>query len=150
MFDLFIGALLAVAGLFGVAFSLRDMIRAAASLEWPSVAGVILESRVGRSPGKLSLTGKWDAIVRYRYKVGERDYSGDRIGFLWIDFSTPGRSERMVANYPVGASVKVRVNPRDPELAVLEAGVHWYAFVSIGALLAVIGSGLVLVWQYVR
>ena len=150
MFDLFIGALLVVSGLLGVAFSLRDLTRTAASLRWPSVTGVILESRVGQSPGPWSLSGPWDAIIRYRYRVGDRDYTGNRIGFLWIDFSTPGRSEGIVANYPVGASVNVSVNPQDPELAVLQAGVHWYAYVSTGALLAIIASGLLLVWQYIR
>jgi len=57
--------------------------------------------------------------VRFRYRVGGREYEGTRLDLgVW---SYGGREgiERTLAAYSVGASVKAWYYPRDPSLAVL-------------------------------
>ena len=116
------------------------MARAADSEDWPSVSGRVIESKVVISGGsRFGIT--YDAIVRFRYKVGEHEYTGNRIAFLWIDASRP-KAERAVARYPLDTIVEVHVSPSDPTLSVLEAGVHWYAYATVFIMAALTGVGL--------
>lgn len=111
--------------------------RARSSVDWPLVPATIMESRVlqqgsARSP-RLTFSYRIDAQGR----VGHRLWVGPRSVAV-----TGGWADGVVARYPVGATVRVAVDPRDPGYAVLETGpraMHWLP-VAIGA--AVLAAGV--------
>ncbi len=85
---------------------------------WREVSGTILKSEV-RWEGEF-----YRPIVEYRYEVAGRSYRGDTIvrGPL-IQFNWKGPARRLVARFPVGASVTVYVDPANPWGASLQPGV---------------------------
>jgi len=139
-FNFVFGAVMALGAFLLFLLGMRDLARAADSEDWPSVSGRVIESKVViSSGGRFGVT--YDATVRYRYQVGEREYTGNRIAFLWIDASSP-KAERAIARYPRDAVVEVRVSPTNPTLSVLEPGVHWYAYATVFVVAAFTGVGL--------
>jgi uncharacterized protein DUF3592 len=140
--SLLVGTLLALFGGVTLIVSVRDMVRATKSEAWPSVFGHVLKSEVQPPAGR---SRDYGAMVEFRYTVGEREYTGDRIQFLWIDGSR-AKAESTIARYPAGSKVEVRVSPQDPALAVLEPGVRKYAYASalIPAVSLAIGIVLIL------
>jgi uncharacterized protein DUF3592 len=126
--NLLVGTLLTLFGGVTLIVSVRDLVRAAKSEAWPSVVGHVLKSEVLPPAGHYARD--YGAMVEFRYTVGEREYTGDRIQFLWIDGSR-AKAESTIARYPAGSKVEVRVSPQDPALAVLEPGMRRYAYASV-------------------
>lgn len=111
---------------------------------WPTVEGVVQESRVVRGQGEA-------LSFAYRFTVGDYVYRSGGV--------TPGQSRgigdfapdrfdpaKVVQKYPAGTAVTVYYNPADPRDAVLEPGASWLALLSIllGAFLLVLGVVLYL------
>jgi hypothetical protein len=89
----------------------------ASSRSWPTTEGTIVESHPDASTGGEQRPDH-SSIVRYRYRVGDREYEGDRIQLqTWL--LSP---RRPIAGYPVGRRVDIRYDPQDPGNAVLRAG----------------------------
>ena len=82
---------------------------------WPTAIGKILESRVETDADSNSFP-----VVRYSYAVAGRDYIGTRILPHGTLSTTGAYAARKVAQYPVGSTVRVRVNPDSPQDAALE------------------------------
>ena len=108
---------------------------AARSSAWPSVAGTLTTFDVFRS-GKSTRVD-----LRYRYRVGNSDYSGDRIDLAG---SFPGLCPQDIwAGFSPNATVRVYYDPQNPSSAALVKGVptplKWLAFplvlVAIGSVL---------------
>ena len=133
------GVMFLAVGCVGVAmFLAAPLWRACAARDWVEVPCTILESRVGRN----SDDGEGYRVeVRYEYRyaaggeAGARRYEADR-----YDFSngvyTSGRKgkQALVDGLPPGMKTTCRVNPRQPDEAVLKAGLPstiWLALLTL-------------------
>lgn len=95
--------------------------QAAGGRAWASAPGEILVSGVDPAGSHTSDdSADCVAAVRYRYAVAGRVYEGERIRFGGRTNTTRLIAERTVARYPVGRSVTVLYDPRNPKNAVLE------------------------------
>jgi hypothetical protein len=101
-----------------------------ASRSWPTTEGTIVESYL--DPSGRERRPDRSSMIRYRYRVGDRDYEGDRVQLpTWL--LSP---RRPVAGYPVGRRVDVHYDPQDPGNAVLRVGTHLP--VQVGALFSLL------------
>lgn len=112
--------LIAGAWLFHRLVSARSDVAA----HWPTVVGTVTASRYEETT-ETTTDGdtrvRYFANVAYRYAVGERTFSSERIAFHGIDTHTRLIDvQAIVDRYPVGATVPVRYNPDAPGEAVLE------------------------------
>jgi hypothetical protein len=106
-------------GMFFNLIRLRGRIGAAAG--WPAVEGVVIASGVDAPAAHLSDDlNDAAAVVRYRYRVGGRQFEGDRTRIDGEPLTTRMLATRLAARYPVGATVDVHVDPAHPENAVLD------------------------------
>jgi len=107
--------LFVVAGLLATLWGFRVIVMARKTLQWPSVDGIIEESKVSSDSNDLL------PHIKYCYSVEQQtfrqvlEFSGD---------ITPSQefAKSYVDKYPVGARVQVYYNPADPEIATLEPG----------------------------
>ena len=104
--------LLVAAGTYRLALASRRYSRGQAT---------ITRSDVRSNRTATGLPG-YSAHVRYDYRVGRKDYCGRVVTAFDLPYATKSWTTRRVAAYPVGRSVTVMFDPRDPEIAVLEAG----------------------------
>lgn len=112
-------SLLALSGWLGA--------RARACRQWPSVTGEILEAQVDLSDLELARP-----VLRYRYVVGGRAYTGFRASYSGHGVSTAAM-QQVVQPYAVGQAVEVYYDPQDPASAVLDNTVtadslYWAVF----------------------
>lgn len=117
--------------------SLLAIARGYASNRWPQTTGTILESRVEEhvnTAGQLLFFPQ----VRYRYRVGGKEYESTNIQFPTRTSASRRRAEVLVAKYLVTASVPVSYLSRKPCVSVLEPGLTANAFVD-----ATIGLGFI-------
>jgi hypothetical protein len=116
-----------------------------ASLSWPQTTGEITASALSEeSSGTYDSPNRtYRANIRYRYKVGSRLLSGDKIcvgGQLQL--SLRGKAEAYLRQYPQGKSVTVYYNPRNPSDAVLETREETsWLYLLIGVVFAIVGFG---------
>lgn len=141
------------AGLFVGGFLLYQ--RAAEAAAWPAVDGTVIRSdvRSERRTASGSKSGRQEIsyfpVVAYRYQLESRTFEGDKIrpGVAWgSHVEAEARAE--AGRYPVGAKIRVHVNPRDSFDACLEPteGAFPVVLMSAGGMLLMIGSGLFFLW----
>lgn len=112
--------LFVVANLVYAVLKLRR--RMAAGTNWPRAAGTIVASSVSQSAAPRTGDDTATVEVRYRYRVGGRDYEGTRIRFGGQARMSALAADGIVAKYPRGAAIDVFYNPKSPSQAVLEPG----------------------------
>lgn len=96
-------------------------IEAIESASWPSVPGVVVESKIlKRGSGRGGITQR--AKVVYEYEAEGADHRGDRVAVLDFGSTWGGPARRIVARYPVGQSVIVRHRPGAAQQSLLEPG----------------------------
>jgi hypothetical protein len=144
-------------GAFGaVGFSLFSAVALAAALfqlyalaesrraeSWLSVQGSVVESRV--EAGCLFGAGH-SAALRYRYALAGTSYEGRRIEF-GRDCGSEAAAREMASRFPVGMTVRVRVNPADPGDAALIAQVSERTKTLLAVLSALYLLGGALAWR---
>lgn len=126
---------------------------AKASKSWPSVDGVVIESRVETKKSNDRKDGPtYKAVVVYKYEVGGEEFSSDRIWFGG-EVSTSKRTQMrdIVKGYPEGQPTEVHYDPENPAEAVLQPGVFFtsYFMIIFGAVFAVPGGIMLLVAAFV-
>jgi hypothetical protein len=95
--------------------------RAARSLSWPSVGGVV--SKSARETVYTEHGSRTEANVEYTYTVNGRRYRNDTIAFGMLRGKlTWGDADRRLAEFPVGKRVTVYYDPRRPRVACLRRG----------------------------
>tara|TARA_R110002124_G_scaffold8843_7_gene46267 strand:- start:64 stop:528 length:465 start_codon:yes stop_codon:yes gene_type:complete len=98
--------------------------RADVAAHWPTVTGTVTASRYEETADTTTdgdTHVRYFANVAYRYAVGDRTYSSERIAFHGIDtHSRLVDVQAIIDRYPVGAAVPVHYNPAVPGEAVLE------------------------------
>lgn len=157
---LIVGAVLVVAGLLVGALMTRIFSNAQANRSWPATTGQVVGSRMetDRSNRRRQSSGQrsrrrtsYDAIVRYSYTVGGQSYTNDQLSAAtdYFSSSNQSRTRDFLNRHPVGASVTVFYNPRQPGSSVLERGgfgaVQWGLLLGLAPLLA--GLGALALWQ---
>jgi uncharacterized protein DUF3592 len=94
----------------------RQGLRADASKKWPTATGTVTASALEKSPENKS---RYRAAVRYRYRVGAKDYQSNRV--FWG--GNEGREKHMasvVATYRTGDKVPIYYDPHNPAEAVID------------------------------
>lgn len=124
--------------LFGVAMltpGLENLWHAYASPSWPATKGVIVyaeqdaSSRVAQdSEGDALRSTTYGAPLAYRYQVNGTDYFSNVRHFGQFIASSEDWEKAIRERYPSGTDVPVRYCPTDPDLAVLEPGIHSEAY----------------------
>ncbi len=107
-------------GLGLIIFGVLSIKTAKDSETWPSVQGVILDSRIAINHGDDSTT--YGADVSYRYAVEGHKYKGDKVTVSEMSTSSQTRASKIVQRYPIGKKVPVYYNPKESEDSVLETG----------------------------
>lgn len=100
-------------GLIALAIWLRTKSNQCRS--WPTVDGVVLESRVDHSNLETM-----KPVLRYEYVVGGRKFVGFRVSYSGYGVSRSAM-EALLAPYKAGETVRVHYDPGNPAHAVLNA-----------------------------
>ena len=108
---------------------------------WPTVRGEVTASSVERHSMDAD---QFAVTLRYRYRVGEKDYEGDRIRIGGKKITSRAHAETMAAKYPPGCKVTVHYDPKKPARAVLEAGKSANTAVTVAVLLLFVAIEAVL------
>lgn len=137
-------------GVSAIALGLQTTRLARESRTWPTVDGEIVASEIvedaqaGVRTTPTNVTHR--PVVRYRYRTGGTDYTGERVAFGEYATNERTDAEAVIQRYPIGRRVPVHVRPNAPDTSVLEAGDHglpWFYLV-LGA--AFLLAGLLLAW----
>jgi hypothetical protein len=157
------GAGFFAAGLIGFLVLQVATARMNATAEWPSARGRIIGSE--ETTGVVKIGRSWRAQrmadVRYAYVVNGQRYEGDGFRVLPMFHLGDETPQEIVARYPVGMTVAVYYDPKDPADALLKPepaeGVRSFirSFTFISGFLAflgvvMLGSGAMHVRAYDR
>ena len=128
-----------VAPIFGIILCLIGAFAVAKSLtaeSWHTIEGKVIESKV------IDGFDSAEPFVSYRYEVNGKDYTSNKISFL---FNDDWHAEKVVAAYPQNKIVIVYYDPTNPADSVLKRSL------SIAAILRLIAGVLCLgIWQWAR
>ena len=99
--------------------------------DWPQTSGVIVASTTKLRP--LAGFGTYEAspIIEYEFTHDGRSIRSDHWRPLNFSFGNSISAQAVTSRYPVGQSVTVFVNPRNPMRSVLEfqpSGLCWVPF----------------------
>ncbi len=95
------------------------------ALTYPTATATILESRIDERERSTRRGGRsYLPVVRYRYEFAGAVHESGQWRYGAERTNMKRDSTRVVGRFPVGATVPVRVNPRDPADAVLVAGIQ--------------------------
>jgi Protein of unknown function (DUF3592) len=119
------------------------------SHSWPTVDGEIVASGIveetsSARTGRGSVT--YRPAIRYRYRVGDTDYTGERVSLGEYATGDRADAEVVVRRYPVGRRLPVHHRPSAPDVAVLEVGEQGlpWLYAAMGSVFLL--TGLVLAW----
>lgn len=144
---LFLGSFFLLGGWLVITFWGKPTLRnAKASVHWPTVEGVITESKL-RSKNSDGAP-IYSAAITYQYLVNETEIHSNRVWF-GDNYSTTDRGlfVNILNKYPVGKKVTVYYKPDDEFIAVLEPGAVTSSYLNyiVGWTLLTIGGGLLLI-----
>jgi hypothetical protein len=117
--NLIIGFWLAGFGLFGLAYQVRELLRARASIGWPAGEALITDARVRAHRGRRT---SYEPEIAYRYNHRGTEYMGRRLTFGYLNMSRT-EAESLVERFAVGTRWEVRICEARPHLSVLHPGV---------------------------
>jgi hypothetical protein len=116
--NLIIGFWLAGFGLFGLAYQVRELLRARASIGWPAGEALITDARVRVRRGRRT---NCTPEITYRYNHRGTEYTGRRLTFGLT--TSRMEAESLVERFAVGTRWEVRICEARPQLSVLHPGV---------------------------
>jgi hypothetical protein len=102
--------------------SVAAYLRAKKSAHWPAADGVITVSQLREGSFK-GMKGYWGQI-EFRYRVGNKEYQSSSLSLGREHLVARESWEPVLDEYPVGKSVKVHYDPRQPAVGILEPGLH--------------------------
>jgi hypothetical protein len=117
-------------GFIVIVVSLYDIYRASICRKWSTTTGKVIMAGVRAEIASK----KKHAAFYYTYKISDVEYLGTRVVFgdtilQWISFLA---ARFLTAKYTEGQDVTVYYNPAKHEICVLEPGITWHVFASIG------------------
>ena len=118
---LFIFTVLAAVGSIKLLFNLYN---ADISRKWPECTATIIESSYEKVGGGFDEGIAYRVTISYRYMVGGTQYENSNYDFC-NQFVDKYEQEQLLARYPVGKEITIRVNPKKPANAVIIPGATW-------------------------
>ena len=121
----FLAAVFCGLGILALSSGAQRLWRGAASLDWPSVEGTVLFSRVNASETEDSdhrRSTTFSPQFVYTYEVGGVKHFNNRRRFGQIEGSGEDWAEDIATRYRPGKAVRVYYFQADPDVAVLEPG----------------------------
>lgn len=116
-----------VAGAAVLCYGIRLVREARACARWPRVEGRIVSAEatvIAREKDQRT----YAPSVTYTYVVGGKRFEGNRLTLVPRNTISLGRARDMLAPFPVGATVGVFHDPKDPSRSVLvttTTGAEW-------------------------
>lgn len=135
------------AGIYLILRSRKDKLKVQQAMNWPSVTGKVLESRLIESTstdsdGDSSTT--YRPYIRYEYDMGGITYTNDKVDVgMVISTSGTKKAKELLSRFSMGSSVLVYVNPDNPADSILEQKASTTATLVIG--IALLATGLCIV-----
>jgi hypothetical protein len=123
IFNCFLYLVCLVFGLAVIAYAGSRAYLANESLSWTETSGQVVASDAFPSSAKGN--GAYTPRVIYQYTVSGAVYHGNEISYGFSGFSfgeTRAKTEQRVAEYPVGANVRVFYNPGAPGYSCIKPG----------------------------
>lgn len=133
-----------IIGFVATILILRQRRIAMQSRTWPYVEGKVALSKVEESWSSSSggRSRMYTPKVIYEYVVDGQSYFGEQISISGsVSTSMSRHAEKVVADYPFGASVRVYYDPERPSESALQVGVKpfLYFFLLVGLLFIAFG-----------
>ena len=137
-------AVVVLVGAVPLGVGVRDYVKGRASQTWPSVDGKVMSSELETRLGGAGEQTSNRARIQYAYTVDGQSYTSRRVGFGVYGSSDSIEHERLMDTYSEGKTVRVHVNPANPQDAVLIVGPspdYWFlpliglAFVLVGVVM---------------
>ena len=129
----------------------HQAIQAGRSSSWPTVEGVVTESKVVQRTGRRDRKTDVPRIT-YRYSVDGIEHVGTRLffGSQYSESWTTGAvwtfdAREYMARYPPGTLLQVHYDPDDAATSVVEAGVKSAIVLPVALSIVMFGGGIV-VW----
>ena len=116
----FIGSLLVIIALLFEWLMLRSYMKARETREWPRTQAVVIRSsieerHISGSPAEARL------LIRYEYSYDGENYTSGNVSSRGSKWSRERAViTNLLAQYPVGSSHYVWVNPSSPDVAILK------------------------------
>jgi hypothetical protein len=120
-----------------------DMWNARASAHWPIADGRVTDTRIEEEEysrrGWIGYDTYYEYLpkVAYTYEAAGRSWSNNLTAFGLSAFKSRAEAEQMLRGYAKGAPVRVRYDPDDPAISVLQSSGGW-ALKAIGAALMLV------------
>jgi hypothetical protein len=129
-----VGAILFLAGIY-------QRMKLAASMSWPSAPATIVDAHIKEEAAGTGgeSTTMYAPVISYQYDVKGTSYTGSRLSFGRVSYSTQRQAQKRLEQYPKGGQIAVYYNPDKPGDCVLER-TSTLSLILIG-----IGAGLALV-----
>ncbi len=118
LLGLLAGAAICAGGVMLARSALQDIAYSYQSSSWPQTTGQVTETRLEQRGDDFR------AIIRYRYQIGDADYSGETLSFDDNSSTDRAQAEATFESYPVGAMVQVFLPPQRPRARLPGAGCH--------------------------
>ena len=138
------GCILTISGAAFFPLALYEYSKASPAASWPTVTGVIEQSRVSTassSSGTLGVSSSYHPDVVYRYVVNGQEHLGRNV-HLGIGANTQSAAQATVRRYPVGQQVSVHYAPANPVQSVLDPTVQRRTFTAVFCTGTALGLGL--------
>lgn len=82
--------------------------------------GAVIQTEV-RSTHLARYSGTaYHAYIKYRYEVDGKTYEADKVALAESYYETPEEAKKFIDQYPVGSSVDVHYDKREPNRAYLD------------------------------
>ncbi len=115
--------LLIAINLASVVFAwIEDISEAKQSVNWPTVQGIVTESKPLQNCGKGKNRDLFYPAIKYSYFVDGQSYDGYQIAIGPTDCGTQDTIKKIIAPYPLGKTVTIWYKPQNPQESILQAG----------------------------
>lgn len=104
---------------------------------WPACTGTVASHELRKDA--LSKRERFFPVLHYRYSINDTSYEGETLSFGAPSVSKDLADDKL-KTYPVGGSVQVHYDPKNPEKSCLEPGgakesSEWMTLISVGMML---------------
>jgi hypothetical protein len=143
----FLAFMLLVGAVVSGYFLTRLTLEARATADWPSVPGMVTKAEVAATS-----VGRFYARVGYTYRVGEKDYTGSKLGGADGEYQMRDGAVQALRGLTVGETTPVYYNPSNPRQAVLKpgAGYQEYAMLIAPVFMLAIGVAACIILRRTR
>lgn len=110
---------------------------------WSAIPATVISSKVKSHDSDDGTT--YSVYIAYRYRIGDKEYLGDRYTFMSGSSSGYEKKAEVVRHYPKGQTFDVYVNPVNPAESVVKRGISGESFLGLLPLVFVIIGATVMI-----